>query len=1166
MSDDQHVDIQFESEVLEPGVARVAELHGREVISQLFSFDVLLVSADPEGIDSDVLAGAPATLVFSRGEEELRRVHGIISSVRDQLDTESKHVTYRVTVVPRAYQLTLHETLDVFMDLSVPEIITHILEYIGLTKGTDFEFRLREEYPRRDFVVQYKETDLAFVSRLLEHLGMSFFFEHANGRDVFVVTDHNGGFQPFQGGGIANFRARGEQNDIYRLETETRLIPSQYVVRDYNYRTPQVDLTAQAETDVGHGGRVIEYGSHFKTPEEGARIAQIRAEERAAQRRVFHGAADLPELAAGATCKVEGHPWGDVMLLLTEVEHTAKPTALAGSDEDIEPYVATFRAVRNATPYRPPRITPKPRVHGILTGAIDASDRGEKYAQIDNEGRYRVRFIFDTWDVAGGQASRPVRMAQPHSGPGYGMHFPLRPGVEVALTCIDGDPDRPIIMGTLPNPTTPSPVVSDNAPRNIIRTGAGNEINIDDTEGSERIKLSTPHSSATLQLGSPNSPEDGVGVSAFTNFTAATGASANTLTSMGNMFGIYVNTMANHVTNIAGKLTVPMVVEAVVTAIDTGLGIMSGALEATQEAAALTQTAAEYNRTKKKSELDSAVEDEATAEKQLTLAIEAAAYDDSSEKGEASAELLEAMEAHKEALLALQEDELALAQLEADQTAAADEGKHAVAASYDAPIEEYTREGETAAEKGKIQLKKEALKDAQTALDAAIKKAKETCKDTTVTLADYPTKGESKTVTVEDAIKEYETAQSNRTTARADYETAKEDEAKITKALEDSGAMVNVGHAKDSIENTRSLVAATAGNGLALWSIYALATGTGLDAYAALGSNLLITEATRQFRSGNLPKVEWADSGWLVSIKTKTTPAPDTHGQIARLDWWDIPMLKQAGGSSLIKFAASDQWKEGRQIVGSEGHTIVFGKESLFLSGQDHATLSSRDKVVVTSNDQTVINARKDTEVAGGDRLLLTSATLVDVLSRGTVKIASVDKTPAKDKDRTTIDLGHDALKLASCDPNEAPKATIELSTSVAAKGTIELKTAAQQYLKFDETLKTTTLDAFDTLELKAAQTASLLAGGGAKWGLRVDAQKGEIELGSSQWKLTIKNNDVDLGRYGANGVTLKSDFARLRKGQSLVKLTDDKALLQSFGTVQIDGQTVKANGKILLG
>jgi Type VI secretion system/phage-baseplate injector OB domain len=116
-------------------------------------------------------------------------------------------------------------------------------------------------------------------------------------------------------------------------------------------------------------------------------------------------------------------------------------------------------------------------------------------------------------------------MAQPHAGAGYGFHFPLRAGVEVMLTCIEGDPDRPIITGAVPNPTTPTTVSSNNGTRNVIRTGSGVEMNIDDTDGSTRFKLTVPYANSVLQLGAPNQPTPGFHVGTDQQALVETGTS-----------------------------------------------------------------------------------------------------------------------------------------------------------------------------------------------------------------------------------------------------------------------------------------------------------------------------------------------------------------------------------------------------------------------------------------------------------------------------------------------------------------------------------------------------------------------------------------------------------------------------------------------------------------
>ncbi len=120
-------------------------------------------------------------------------------------------------------------------------------------------------------------------------------------------------------------------------------------------------------------------------------------------------------------------------------------------------------------------MTPRPRIAGLIPAIVDAGAVGgtPKYAQLDAEGRYSVRFLFDTTPSGERAASRPVRMLQNHAREGYGTHFPLKPGIEVAIGFIDGDPDRPLIVGAVPNPIKPSPVTNENPGVHRIKTSTG---------------------------------------------------------------------------------------------------------------------------------------------------------------------------------------------------------------------------------------------------------------------------------------------------------------------------------------------------------------------------------------------------------------------------------------------------------------------------------------------------------------------------------------------------------------------------------------------------------------------------------------------------------------------------------------------------------------------
>ncbi|XXX81333.1 type VI secretion system tip protein TssI/VgrG [Sorangium sp. So ce134] len=461
---------------------RVRALSGREAISQVFSFDLDVVCDPQQDLPEDAAPGARICLVFLVEGEEIRRIHGIIEQILDRLDPAVERRAYRLRVVPRAFKLALVETQEIYTDMSVPDVIRRKLERHGLGAG-DFELRLLRAYPLRELIVQYKESDLAFISRLAEHLGICFHFEHRRDRDVLVFTDHMGGFRPVEGAAEVQFRPRGEASDVFALEARRRLVPSAYVVHDYNYRKPLLDLAAYHTIAGASGGGIVEYGSHVKTAEEAKELAQIRAEERLSGHRVYEGRSARPAFSAGHRTTLREHPRFDApeRLLLVEVEHTA--TLPTFDEEGVQAsYANTFTAVPASIHYRPPRRTPRPRIHGFVTGIVQPGPQGETggVARLDGDGRYTVQFHFDTALPGEQKSSHPVRMAQPFAGPNHNMHFPLRPGSEVLLVFADGDPDRPIIVGAVPNAAAPSSVNAAVADRHRITTAAGAMIEIRD--------------------------------------------------------------------------------------------------------------------------------------------------------------------------------------------------------------------------------------------------------------------------------------------------------------------------------------------------------------------------------------------------------------------------------------------------------------------------------------------------------------------------------------------------------------------------------------------------------------------------------------------------------------------------------------------------------------
>lgn len=478
-----HAEAHLESNDFNTSALQVHRVFGREAISQLYRFEIDFVSLERAPLALRELVGAEASLVFVVEGEEARTVHGMIAEATDMLTSEPGYRSYRIVLVPRMHRLALVELQDVFLRTSVPAVLAQKLELVGLGRD-DVQTRFSDAYPERDIVVEYKETDLAFVSRLAEHLGISFFFLDDDGRDRVVFTDHDAGFGAVHEAGKVPFQARGEHSGVYVLEETARVMPKNFTVTDYNYAKPLLDVSGRHAAPLGFAGGVVEHAPNAPTPEECAKLAEIRAQERAALHNFFQGESTCFAFHAGLRFTLEGHPGfdGDKELLLVEVtHHFSQPVALHGAQA--EPgYHNTFRAVAAGSSYRPPRVTPKPRIFGLLTAVVEPRDEGVgKHADVDETGRYTVRFAFDLTPLGERQrSSLPVRMIQPHAGTGYGMHFPLHPGVEVALAFEEGDPDRPLIVGAVPNAVTASPVTRENAGMSRIQTASGIRVTLRD--------------------------------------------------------------------------------------------------------------------------------------------------------------------------------------------------------------------------------------------------------------------------------------------------------------------------------------------------------------------------------------------------------------------------------------------------------------------------------------------------------------------------------------------------------------------------------------------------------------------------------------------------------------------------------------------------------------
>ncbi len=482
---------------LEEDKVSVLAFEGEEEISNLFEYRIDLVSKDPE-LDSAKILNKAATFIMNRGDEDPVKIHGIISDF-EQFGKTSDYVFYKAVLVPQAWRLNLFFRNEVYQNMDIKDIIKKMLEDIGLT-GQDFKIDFKNSYPKKEYMVQYRETNLNFVKRRLEHYGIYFYFDHSGDKDIIVFTDSNGLLKelPLEAaiGYNINKDPLSEKESVTEITCKERIVTGTVQLKDYNYMFPEKQLMAQSQLDTAQPGLFYDFGDDFENENEAESLAKVRNQEFVCGKKIFSGKSDCKYFASGYKFKLEKHyreSWNGEYII-TGVKHSGNQHGLFGlltmSKKNAPTYENIFTAVPSGIEYRPVRRTPIPRISGIMSAKVE-SGSGDEYAFIDDHGRYKAKMLFDISDKSDGEATLPIRLAQSYTGSNYGIHFPNHKETELLWACVDGNADRPVGLGTVPNPSQASPVNSNNKMQNVIRTAAGNEIVLDDKTGETQIGFTT---------------------------------------------------------------------------------------------------------------------------------------------------------------------------------------------------------------------------------------------------------------------------------------------------------------------------------------------------------------------------------------------------------------------------------------------------------------------------------------------------------------------------------------------------------------------------------------------------------------------------------------------------------------------------------------------------
>ncbi len=464
-------------------------MKGEEHVSRPFVYTVDFASTDGR-IDPKKLMGKPVTLHIDVPEEPgtSRHINGVVRSFSN-LGMDHYFYRYRAEIVPKLWFLTLSSDCRIFEKEKLDDILTRMLQKAGVT----FKFKLAAALPVIPYLTQYRETDFAFFSRMLEEWGLYYYFEHTNGSHTLVITDAHAGT-------IA-------ANEVAQAEVTNQMFSEQHkagtvyrIGREYAMHTAKVGLAnhyllksdvsaSQTSSLVGalSGSEMHDFVGDLEPSLLPAGDAKVRIEGAEHVGDVISGTSNYVMFRAGTRVKLPSGPFtGDVHLL--SVTHTLETGDLHASGELTWQYENQFRSIPASVRYHPPRVTPKPSVRGTHSAKVT----GKGGIDVDADGR--ILLIFP-WDREQASTGHRVHVASVWAGTGWGFIQIPRVGQEVLVEYLEGDIDRPIVTGRVYNKDNKHPYA---LPANKTQTGwksrtldGGddnfNEIRFEDKKGEEHV-------------------------------------------------------------------------------------------------------------------------------------------------------------------------------------------------------------------------------------------------------------------------------------------------------------------------------------------------------------------------------------------------------------------------------------------------------------------------------------------------------------------------------------------------------------------------------------------------------------------------------------------------------------------------------------------------------
>jgi type VI secretion system secreted protein VgrG len=483
---------------LGPDVLVLESFSGSEELGRPFEFTAELRSEDLN-ISAEDLIGKPVSVRLNTANGGKRFFHGHVSRFQ-KTNKEGIHQSYSATIVPWTWFLRQTSNCRIFQKKSIPDILKEVFQGHGFG---DFELRLSGEHTPWDYCTQYRESDLDFINRLAEQEGIYYYFRHEEQKHTMVLCDSAGAHEPFSHYESVSFRPPGQHGadpeHIREWISETRHRPGKFAHTDYDFTRPKTNLQARAQITEPYAFpnlEVYDYPGEYDQASDGEAWARIRMEEINSRVEVKSGWADARGLCVGSKFKLTEHPdpsaEGKYLVAATQItlDTGVYQTGELGGGEV---FTCQFKAISADKTFRPERRTQKHLIQGLQTAVVTGPKGEEIYT--DKHGQIKVQFHWDREGKFDENSSCWIRVAQVWAGKGWGGINIPRIGQEVVVAFLEGDPDAPLVIGSVYNGEQkppfelPGAMVVSGLKSNTHKGKGYNEMSMNDTAGKEKITI-----------------------------------------------------------------------------------------------------------------------------------------------------------------------------------------------------------------------------------------------------------------------------------------------------------------------------------------------------------------------------------------------------------------------------------------------------------------------------------------------------------------------------------------------------------------------------------------------------------------------------------------------------------------------------------------------------